>query len=371
MDTFKKMGVAFDQVCDAIIRPPRNTYDASFLGSPKFKIGSKDFERTDFELVNKRGHTLQCSHFQPAAATRPKAKLPCVIYCHGNCGNRLDVIGDVPRFLSYNISVLCFDFSGCGNSGGEFISLGYFEKDDLAVVVEHLRASGSVSRIGLWGRSMGAATSLMYGAMDPSIAGMVLDSPFASLPQLATELAESNQVKIPKLMLSAAIKLIKKSIQKKAGFDLNECEPIKYAGTCFIPALFAHGEGDTFIQPHHSKQIQEKYEGDKNLILFEGDHNSSRPEFFYDSVAIFFHNTLLVDEDADLAKNAGEVQTTSHHNPLSYSNNNNNDLSMHDYLFGNTKQSQVVDEDELLQQALLLSLMEAEGKEPTGEKDKK
>ncbi len=27
---------------------------------------------------------------------------------------------------------------------------------------------------------------------------------------------------------------------------------------------------------------------------FEGDHNSSRPEFFYSSVAVFFHNTLQV-----------------------------------------------------------------------------
>jgi hypothetical protein len=37
------------------------------------------------------------------------------------------------------------------------------------------------------------------------------------------------------------------------------------------------------------------YAGDKNLVLVEGDHNSPRPDFFLDSVGIFFHNTLLVD----------------------------------------------------------------------------
>lgn len=33
-------------------------------------------------------------------------------------------------------------------------------------------------------------------------------------------------------------------------------------------------------------------QGDKNIIKFEGDHNSSRPQFYYDSVSIFFYNAL-------------------------------------------------------------------------------
>lgn len=52
-------------------------------------------------------------------------------------------------------------------------------------VVTHLRSTGRTSTIGLWGRSMGAATALMHSHRDPSIAGIVLDSPFADLRQLA------------------------------------------------------------------------------------------------------------------------------------------------------------------------------------------
>lgn len=33
-------------------------------------------------------------------------------------------------------------------------------------------------------------------------------------------------------------------------------------------------------------------QGDKNIICFDGDHNSSRPQFYYDSVSIFFYNVL-------------------------------------------------------------------------------
>lgn len=37
--------------------------------------------------------------------------------------------------------------------------------------------------------------------------------------------------------------------------------------------------------------------GDKNIIKFEGDHNSPRPQFYFDSVNIFFHNVLHPPED--------------------------------------------------------------------------
>jgi hypothetical protein len=47
-----------------------------------------------------------------------------------------------------------------------------------------------------------------------------------------------------------------------------------------------------FIQPHHTECIHQAYAGDKNLIKFEGDHNSPRPQFYYDSVSIFFYNVL-------------------------------------------------------------------------------
>ena len=71
--------------------------------------------------------------------------------------------------------MFAFDFSGSGRSDGEYVSLGFFEREDLKIVVDFLRASGKVSTIALWGRSMGAATSLLHGDRDPSIAAMILD----------------------------------------------------------------------------------------------------------------------------------------------------------------------------------------------------
>lgn len=76
-------------------------------------------------------------------------------------------------------------------------------------------------------------------------------------------------------------------------FICSELETIKSAQASYVPALFGHGEEDSFIPVSHSKVLHESYAGDKNLILFEGDHNSRRPQFFLDSVSIFIRNYLL------------------------------------------------------------------------------
>ena len=56
-------------------------------------------------------------------------------------------------------SFFAFDFGGCGKSQGDLISLGWHEKDDLQAALAHLRDTGHVTAVMLWGRSMGAVTA--------------------------------------------------------------------------------------------------------------------------------------------------------------------------------------------------------------------
>ncbi|KAL2580271.1 hypothetical protein AAZV13_15G114100 [Glycine max] len=181
---------------------------------------------------------------------------------------------------------------GSGLSDGDHVSLGWHEKDDLKMVVSHLKSNKLVSHIGLWGRSMGAVTSLLYGAEDPSIAGMVLDSAFSNLYDLMMELADVYKIRLPKFTVKMAVQYMRRVIEKKAKFDIMDLNCLLVAPKTFIPVLLGHGNDDQFIQPHHSDLISESYAGDKNIIKFDGDHNSSRPQFFYNSISIFFYNVL-------------------------------------------------------------------------------
>ncbi|XP_048438451.1 uncharacterized protein LOC125468279 isoform X2 [Pyrus x bretschneideri] len=253
------------QFINFVIRPPRAEYSPDqYLWEKDFTLAGRAYKRQDLELTNARGHTLRCSHYLPSPFPED-VSLPCVIYCHGNSGCRADANEAAVMLLPSNITVFTLDFSGSGLSDGDYVSLGWHERDDLKIVVSYLRSKKQNLRIGLWGRSMGAVTCLLYGAEDPSIAGMVLDSAFSSLYVLMMELVDVYKIRLPKFTV---------------------------APKTFIPALFGHAKDDKFIQTHHSDIIYKSYAGDKNIIHFDGDHNSSRPQFYYDSVSIFFYNVL-------------------------------------------------------------------------------
>jgi pimeloyl-ACP methyl ester carboxylesterase len=81
--------------------------------------------------------------------------------------------------LSSNITVFAFDFAGCGNSEGKYITLGVNESEDTEAVVLVLKNDPQVGGIGLWGRSMGVVTAILYAERDPTINGIVLDSPYS------------------------------------------------------------------------------------------------------------------------------------------------------------------------------------------------
>ena len=355
-------GGSYEDLWKAVIRPNRDDYKEEDLGPDKFQINHKYFKRTDFSITNKRNLKLMCSFWEPYDEEREYVRLPCVVYLHGNSSSRCEALAEIKYLLPLNITVFAFDFSGCGKSQGEYISLGWYEREDVESVIEYLRKTNKVSTIGLWGRSMGAVTAIMYGDRDPSIAGMVLDSAFASLKELIEELVKE-RVNLPNFIVNQATKLVKSTIMKKAKFNLDEIEPKKYAVRCFIPALFCHANNDTFVDKHHCKDLSEVYAGDKNVIYVDGNHNSARPRYFRDSASIFFFNTLQCERIKEISDDYNGykhviVENEDNNNNINNENNNdaNNDINNinNDFNYNNMNDN----EEFMLQKILEMSLKE-------------
>jgi pimeloyl-ACP methyl ester carboxylesterase len=64
--------------------------------------------------------------------------MPVVIYLHGNSSSRLEGLKIAPELLKRDINLFVLDFAGCGLSEGEFISLGWHEKDQVGMIVDFL-----------------------------------------------------------------------------------------------------------------------------------------------------------------------------------------------------------------------------------------
>jgi len=153
------------------------------------------------------------------STNRDLATSPLIIYCHGNAGNKIDII-EIFEFLLWEFNICSFDFSGAGFSEGEYVTLGYYEKNDIQAVVEFLREEFGIKNIILYGRSMGAVSSLRYCEMDPNIKAAVLDSPFSHFAKLCEEIL-SNKFFIPGVMSRYLISSARKRLLEKVeGFDI-------------------------------------------------------------------------------------------------------------------------------------------------------
>ncbi|KAG5498550.1 hypothetical protein JKF63_02836 [Porcisia hertigi] len=287
-----------DNICNFIIRPPRSNYSVRDLGPDIFRIGDKGterFMRQDFELENMRGMRLCCSWFKPY----PTRRVPCVVYCHENCGGRCSGLEAI-FLLEEGFSLFCFDFCGCGMSEGEYTSLGFYERQDLVAVIEFLMLKGDeVDGVALWGRSMGAVAAIMYASKDPWIRCIVCDSPFASLRLLIDDLVERHGGRaaraVPKILLRGIVESIRKRIMRRAAFDIDDLNSVKYANACHVPALLLHGADDDFVSPAHSELIRDAFRIPCLQQFTPGGHNDERDADMQKLISAFLH-LYLVDK---------------------------------------------------------------------------
>lgn len=118
--------------------------------------------RRDFQLRNARGELLECSFWQLSAMQSAVDPPPCVVYLHGMSSSRKECMYLRDRVLRAGFSLFALDFSGAGKSGGDRVSFGYFERDDVRAVVDFLYATRGASRVALWGRDIGAVAAMLY-----------------------------------------------------------------------------------------------------------------------------------------------------------------------------------------------------------------
>jgi pimeloyl-ACP methyl ester carboxylesterase len=236
---------------------------------------------------------------------------PCIIYCHGNAGNKIDII-EILDFLLWDFNICSFDFSGAGHSEGDYVTLGYYEKDDIKAIVEFLRNELHIQKIILYGRSMGAVSSLRYAEMDPNIKAIVLDSPFSDFPKLCEEIL-SNKFFMPKIISSVLISMARDRIKDKVtNFDIYDFTPYKNAKKVQVPTIILHGTQDSLVKYEHSQTIYNNLPKNtyKKLLLSQGEHNDCRSsndvmlirefimQFAYDALILKEHYRRLSIKNA-------------------------------------------------------------------------
>lgn len=261
-----------NQAVNAIIRPPRQAYDLREV--PQFLTGDdgQTYIRHPFTIENERSQNLQVSIYHSMSMALNQGG-PCLIYLHGNASSQLEGQFLVPNFCPYNVFVCTFDFAGCGCSDGDYVSLGYFESQDCLFLLNFLQTNFSFFPFAIWGRSMGAATTLLVDHQ--SIHAKVSDSSFTSVPDMCKSISDS--LSLPSMFNSLVIWFLKNQVIKTAGFDFDSKSPLASKNDNFPPIVFGHANDDQFIPFEHCRKLYDNYPNKfKYLMSLEGGHNGRR-----------------------------------------------------------------------------------------------
>jgi surfactin synthase thioesterase subunit len=88
-------------------------------------------------------------------------------------------------------------------------------------------------------------------------------------------------IHLPDFFFSAFLHFVRKSIEKRAHFNIKDLDILKFSGECKMPVYFICSKEDTYIKCQHTIKMFQQYKGTKKLKYVTGDHNEPREDEFY------------------------------------------------------------------------------------------
>lgn len=226
---------------------------------------NRSFETLDLEGTNVRLKGWRFRGDGPKRGT--------VVYLHGVADNRGSSIGIADHFAARGFDVVAYDSRAHGESQGEACTYGYYEKQDLARVIDRIDSAPVV----LLGTSLGAAVALQEAAGDRRIAAVIA---VASFSDLRTTVSERAPFFASRGNVTNALRIA----EDQGHFRVDEVSPMAAATRIAAPVLVIHGDHDTETPHAHSLRIFAALKEPKKLIVVpnRGHHDCLTAEVWRD-----------------------------------------------------------------------------------------
>jgi pimeloyl-ACP methyl ester carboxylesterase len=174
-----------------------------------------------------------------------------IIVIHDRDGNRADSRQGLLRleadYVRRGFNVFAFDLRGRGASTGPRDHLGATERVDVQAAIAYVRRHTSQLPMVLHGFGFGAALALQAAAGAPAVAGVIADSPIASMQ----DLLRYRHRRIP----ASAFRLTCWMSRRIFGGDAKALAPIDVIGHLDAPVLFIHAEVDDVVPESHTLNL--------------------------------------------------------------------------------------------------------------------
>jgi pimeloyl-ACP methyl ester carboxylesterase len=238
--------------------------------------GEEDFtdtlEMEDISVHSMHGYNLY-GRFIPNKIDGELAD-KTIILCHGFTANIYGVFKYIQLFYERGFNIVVYDHRNHGYSDKNFITYGYYEKDDLEAVVRFVKGKmGYDHKIATHGESMGAATVLQHAATYGGVEFVSADCPYGNMfEQLVFVLNRDGRAYQKPFLEGANLYLT-----LTGSGNLKKVSPRDMVKDMEVPMIITHGTADALIPIKSSKEIfDNKKKGIKKYVEIEGaDHTQS------------------------------------------------------------------------------------------------
>lgn len=251
----------------------------------------------------------------------------------GNWNNGI-VTEEYNDFYKAGYNLLFVDFRATGNSGGDYVTYGQYESDDVLYWINQEVRERPSQKILLYGGSMGAATMMSVLAKDipVNVKGIIENCGFASIDEQLR--FTYSQTVVPALPPAIKNQLdiigdqehedLFMGLLKQYYFDqemhLDPTAALPTIGMSgSLPKLIIHGTADDVVPVSNAQKLYELAGGYKDLLLVEGAGHGKAQEVDHaaytkhvtDFLKVVFHdqiNVKYVDENnKSLLKDQDEI----------------------------------------------------------------
>ncbi len=203
----------------------------------------------------------------------PGASRATIVLSHGYGGGQDEMLPYASFLHRAGYTVFTYDMRNRGGSGGDAITLGALEQEDLLSVVDYLAARPDVDpeRLGAFGGSLGGSTSILVAARDQRIKAVVADGPFADVASVV-DTGFTAYIGLPAFPFSPVTVRI---AEWRTGQRVADVRPVAVVGRISPrPLLLIHGLEDVALPPVNSERLYAAAGEPKELWLVPGTGHS-------------------------------------------------------------------------------------------------
>ena len=208
------------------------------------------------------------------------------IILHGYRSNPSSVLTIGEHFSEKGYNVLIPSMRACADSEGEYVGMGWLDKEDLKCWINLIIEENKNAEIILHGSSMGAAAVLMASGdeLPANVKNIIADSGYTSVWDIFASEAKA-RFNLPEFPVLNMFQIV---ANRKAKYDIKEASSLEQVKKSKTPILFIHGDKDDFVPEYMCEKLYDATNCKKEKIIIHGaghtDGKYREPEKYYNTI---------------------------------------------------------------------------------------